>query len=342
MYATCLFCESHLGSNEMVEAFPVGRRLAFDESRGRLWVVCRKCERWNLSPLEERWEAIEQCDRLFRDTRLRVSTDNIGLAKLSEGLELVRIGNPLRPEFAAWRYGDQFGRRRQRAMMVGGAGAVAAVAGAPLLVASVPFLSTLAFTSWVVPWFSVPYQSAKDWVTADRVVAQVPVEGRTVAVRVKQLKESAIVVRRAGDELAIDLCHDGGTTQLQGPAAERVTGMLLAQSNVLGASRRDVQHALRRVDAVGDASSFFASASKLSRRPGGRVMAEMRRVGAFNLTAVERLALEMALHEDAERRALEGELQQLADAWKHAEEIASIVDRELSWGTGGEASSVER
>jgi hypothetical protein len=25
-----------------------------------LWVVCRHCERWNLSPLEERWEAVEQ------------------------------------------------------------------------------------------------------------------------------------------------------------------------------------------------------------------------------------------------------------------------------------------
>ena len=121
MYSTCLFCNQSLGSNEVVEAFPVGRRLAFDQRRGRLWVVCRKCEKWNLTPLEERWEAIEACERLFRDTRKRVSTDNIGLAKLSEGLELVRIGEPQRPEFAAWRYGDQFGRRHRRAMVVGSA-----------------------------------------------------------------------------------------------------------------------------------------------------------------------------------------------------------------------------
>ena len=117
MYATCLFCNADLGRNEALEAFPVGRRLAFDPAKGRLWVVCRKCERWNLSPLEERWEAIEQCDRRYRDTRLRVSTDNIGLARLREGLELVRVGPALRPEFAAWRYGDQFGRRRRRAMI---------------------------------------------------------------------------------------------------------------------------------------------------------------------------------------------------------------------------------
>src|SRR5215203_4578160 len=125
MYRTCLFCSSALGSNEAVEHFPVGRRLAFDAAKGRLWVVCRKCERWNLTPLEERWEAIEECERAFTDTRLRVSTGNIGLAKLREGLELVRIGSALRPEMAAWRYGDQFGRRRVRHIAIT-AGAIGA------------------------------------------------------------------------------------------------------------------------------------------------------------------------------------------------------------------------
>ena len=85
MYSTCIFCHSDLGANESVEHFPVGRRLAFDAARGRLWVVCRKCERWNLSPLDERWEAIEECERLFSATRTRVSTDNIGLARMREG-----------------------------------------------------------------------------------------------------------------------------------------------------------------------------------------------------------------------------------------------------------------
>ena len=112
MYSTCLFCHRDLGRNEAIELFPIGRRLAFDADRGRLWVICRRCERWNLSPLELRWEVVEACERRFRDTRTRVSTDNIGLARLPEGLDLVRIGRPNRPEFAAWRYGDQFGKRR--------------------------------------------------------------------------------------------------------------------------------------------------------------------------------------------------------------------------------------
>jgi hypothetical protein len=84
MYSTCIFCNADLGTNEAIEHFPVGRRLAFDAAKGRLWVVCRKCERWNLTPLEERWEAIEEAERLFSETRMRVSTDNIGMARVSE------------------------------------------------------------------------------------------------------------------------------------------------------------------------------------------------------------------------------------------------------------------
>ena len=42
-----------------------------------------------------------------------------------------------------------------------------------------------------------------------------------------------------------------------------------------------------------------------------------------------RLALEMAAHEETERRAFEGELAVLEAAWREAEEIAAIADRLL-------------
>src|SRR5256885_2348802 len=144
MYSTCLFCNQDLGRNEAIEHFPVGRRLAFDSAKGRLWVVCRKCERWNLTPLDDRWEAIEECEREFRATKLRVSTDNIGLARLRDGTELVRIGEPQRPEMAAWRYGDQFGRRRKRYLVYTGLG-VAAGAGVIILG---PVTGIIAGSSW--------------------------------------------------------------------------------------------------------------------------------------------------------------------------------------------------
>lgn len=44
------------------------------------------------------------------------------------------------------------------------------------------------------------------------------------------------------------------------------------------------------------------------------------------LDAPIRLALEMAAHEESERRALEGELHVLEAAWKDAEMIAGIAD----------------
>ena len=47
---------------------------------------------------------------------------------------------------------------------------------------------------------------------------------------------------------------------------------------------------------------------------------------ALSVPLATRLALEMAAHEDTERRALEGELYLLEEAWKQAEEIAAIAD----------------
>jgi hypothetical protein len=90
MYRNCIYCAADLGANESVEHFPVGRSVAFDGEKGRLWAVCRRCARWNLAPLEERWEAIEEAERLFRDTRLRAQSENVGLARLRDGTRLVR------------------------------------------------------------------------------------------------------------------------------------------------------------------------------------------------------------------------------------------------------------
>jgi len=62
MFSHCLFCCSALGANATIENCRVGVRLAFESARGRLWVVCPTCQRWNLTPIEERWEAIDECE----------------------------------------------------------------------------------------------------------------------------------------------------------------------------------------------------------------------------------------------------------------------------------------
>jgi hypothetical protein len=40
-------------------------------------------------------------ERLYHDTKQRVSTEIIGRSRLLDSTELVRIGEPLRPEYAA-------------------------------------------------------------------------------------------------------------------------------------------------------------------------------------------------------------------------------------------------
>lgn len=54
-----------------------------------------------------------------------VRSENIALGRISKDFELLRLGTPTYDEFAAWRYGDQFGLRRRRAMRYGGAVALA-------------------------------------------------------------------------------------------------------------------------------------------------------------------------------------------------------------------------
>jgi hypothetical protein len=92
---------------------------------------------------------------------------------------------------------------------------------------------------------------------------------------------------------------------------------------------------VRQIEAYGSAEKFVQGLTKSahvytrraekkkSRWKGGH---EYYKYGLFGLPAPERLAFEMALHEDAERRALEGELGELERAWRDAEEIAAISD----------------
>ena len=333
MFSTCLFCHGRLGSNDVVEHFPVGSRLAFDAARGRLWAVCPQCRRWNLSPLDERWEAIEECERLYRSTRARVSTDNIGLAPNVRGVDLIRVGKPLRPEFAAWRYGPQLKWRHSRARIAAGvagaAGVAAAVAAAPV---AAPFIAPAfwAFGAsaplWVVPGMIA--MDIKDYWQWERVALRLPASnGGKLTVRIRHLWESAYYTDRYTGELTLRVAHDGGASHYDGDKALSAGGRLLARANWLGGAGRLVQRAVDHIDEVGDADGFLQkTAARFSRFHGRRMMARYRRVGAMSLMPVERLALEMAVHEEAERRALEGELAKLAAEWKEAEEVAAIAD----------------
>lgn len=331
MYRTCIFCHAPLGGNEALEHFPVARRVAFDAERGRLWAVCGACERWNLSPIETRWEAIEEAERLYRDTRTRVATEQIGLARVADGTGLVRIGRPLRPEFAAWRYGDQFGRRARRfwtgAGVLGVTGAAAAgvlIASAPALLAPVALAAHVALiVSRRVPGGSGRARQALLAMTDERGERILTPKDEVVRARILPGEEdwalelglAELYEYAQNDPFRIDR-----KVQLRGGAAVRALGVMLPGANRAGGSRAEVQSAVARIEAAGDPERYFRQ-SELDARRLGWGYREL-----WQMPAEVRLALEMASHEDSERRALEGELQILEQQWRDAEAIAAVAD----------------
>lgn len=318
MYGICIYCKRSLGTNAVVESFPIGRRLAFDPARGRLWVVCRRCERWNLSPLDERWEACEDCERLFRETRLRASTDNVGLAKLAEGLELVRIGAPLRPEFAAWRYGDQFGRRRRRAILWTAAGVAAAGA---ITAGSVAVGAGAAFAPQIPNLLLNLHVRAR---------VRLP-DGRLLKLKRPDLQKSRFLLEPGSGHWILQLKHSRHTETFEGTDARRVASQILPAINHMSGSRDTVRAAVARIEEAGDPERYLARLSReiapaTPPRGYGRPLFPGKPGVVHRLPPPTRLAIEMALHEEQEMRALMGELLELELAWREAEEIARIAD----------------
>lgn len=356
MYRTCLFCAADLGTNEVLEAFPVGRLLAYDAWKGRLWAVCPRCARWNLAPIEERWETIESAEVRFRAAPLRVHSENVGLAKLPDGTGLIRIGEALPGELAAWRYGDQLRRRRVRhwvqsggEFLLGNGPLAAAVLAPTALGVALPALfagvSTLGAIS-VGAALGIASNLPQRWIWRRR--------GERVLLRVTRPDADPVVIR-AADAIGarLDVAEDGrlrvrlemepldeirrvtrwmtGITLMHTPITvmgdpgRRLLGRLLVGVNRTGATRSQVAASLAELDLAGGSETFLHRIAE--RRPGVGGRRDRRpKSAAPLLRAPEALAFELALHEETERHALEGELRSLRSAWAEAEEIAAIAD----------------
>ncbi len=271
---------------------------------------------------------------MFRATKLRMSTEHIGLARMREGLELVRVGEPQRPEMAAWRYGDQFGRRRRRYYMVAGASAVAVGA----LVSGGIGLGL--FAGGGATFFNLGGQLLNG-LRLRRVVARVETPEGKVDVARGQLHRARL--ERFESELRLtfsthtryegrgwrwwefqpDFKKSGRTISLGASAALPALGAMLPAVNAGGGSASQVHGAVKLIEETGHPAALLniAAYSEISRGW------TLKKIGLLSSIPVEtRLALEMMTHEDAERRALEGELAVLEERWREAEEIAGISD----------------
>jgi hypothetical protein len=324
MFTHCTFCHRPFQANESLEHLRAGREVAYDPERGRLWHICRSCRRWTLAPIEERWEALEELERrVTDDSRLLAETDNVALLRTGD-LRVVRIGRTHLPEEAWWRFGREFKRRRNIHQAWSAAGIGTAL-----------WLTTTGAVGVFGGGFGfyLLYRTAQRFPEVGRRIrfgkdawhGQVHCSGCGIALEripfqeltrlVVSFEESGAAIRRQ-----CDVCRNttrGGGFTLAGPQGDHVLRRALAYRNYAGASETQLK---RATDAIQSAGSTYGLARRVADTE----------VGIGNLASVESLALEIAINEETERRLLEMKLAELEARWRVEEEIAAIVDGELT------------
>jgi len=328
MYAHCFVCRRSLGVNEAIPHLTVGRRMAFDVERGRLWVVCPHCGQWCLTPVEDRWEAIAECEALFTSAEARVSTTNIGLARAGE-VELIRIGPALRDEIANWRYGPRLARRRRVARIAGGAAAVgagAAAAGTIYLIGTMAVASSSAFVGGWLAMLGIVYAYNLRGIANFTPVARLTLPDGTHRTLLRSHLGS-IYLRRASRRATCVIIALG---DLQATYSEddavHLLSRVLPHANWRGASPPEIEEATKRVDKAEHVcrkqyANRLEAWEHLAVEQPDKAPAPL-----MKMSPTRRLALEMAVYEELEHRAMSGTVTQLADRWSEEEEIARTSD----------------
>jgi hypothetical protein len=174
-------------------------------------------------------------------------------------------------------------------------------------------------------------------------IGRVPLgDGRLAELERRHARMSALE-HSADGRIRLRLESTHGTFVLHDDDALRAAQRILPTVNRFGGSRAQVQEAVSLLERAGTPLGVWTRAQGMYgwKRGQDRLVERNRHVGLVwdrtkvaphpgtlhSLPAPQRLALEMALHEEQERRALEGELAELTHAWQEAEEIAAIADR---------------
>mgnify|MGYP006281439697 CR=1 FL=1 len=305
----CVFCDAPL-SQGPPWAPGAGYRLAFDPRKGRLWEICPRCRRWNLTPLELRWESLEACEAAVREKgRVRLMTSHLTLVDVDEG-ELVRVGEAPRPEFVDWRYGLRLAEEARRS---GFWARLLAGLPSPPVEGYDPY--GIFFRGPPNPsWLASPFLDSAAGLTF--LFSQVPLAprcpscGRPMALHPWDFQNVCFVNTGGGEEVLAPcgICGDQVTLPLREARPALRLGMgVVMPSDLL---RRKASPAALELEAAGGATPFV------------RTLA-VSRAALGELGDLARAGLLVALDEAAEAEALEAE-------WRRAEEIAAIVDGELT------------
>ena len=315
MYRTCAFCNGQLDGDGGPSNLGVGRRLAFDEWKVRLWVICPRCSRWNLAPLDDRLERIEALARAAGAGRVAAATDQVALIRW-HGYDLVRVGKPRRLELATWRYGERLRARRQQQLKFVVPVTVAALGLA--VAVNVAAGGSVGVFVWNTPRL---VKRIYVEIVGRRKVALVDPPicercGSVMLLRARHL-ERARVTTTARAEMALLLtCPQCGAegTMLTGGDAQFALRRGLTYLNLARGGRQRAEDAARLVEGAGGPDQLIHDVAR-------------RELTLRSLAPDRRLALEMAVDERVEVEELERQ-------WKAAEEIADIADGMLSSDPG--------
>jgi hypothetical protein len=326
VYTRCLVCATPFEANEQLEYLPNAQRVAYDPGRGRLWAICSTCKRWSLTPIEDRWEALDELEKLTTDkARLLSQTDNISLLKAGP-LEIVRVGKAELTEEAWWRYGRELASRRQNYKKISLAGTAAA--GAVVLGGWVTGGMTLLGMWFIMGHAPDSVADAARWLRFGGAAWRGARECQSCGYTFTQVPygdRGSLGIFPGGEAGSIEVvCRcpvcgeykDGGL-HLQGADADRTLRRVLAYHHFAGASERRVVSAAKLIQEAGSPQDLTRIVVKDGRRIG-----DLQRTGA--------IALEIAANEAAEAQLLELELAQLEMHWKQEEELAAIIDGELT------------
>lgn len=323
MFKHCLFCHKPFRANERLEHLPLGERIAYDPLRGRLWTICSACRRWTLAPIEARWEALEELERLTTDRgRVLARTEHIALIR-ADALQIVRVGRAELAEEAWWRYGRELVGRYARQQKLAVAGVVLAAAAATgQLVYGVAGLTGLVNIYTLAPEFMRAYRFRGSGWEGEARCPSCPGVLRKITV---QEARTLLVVPGADGVEVRARCRRCGTRNPEAgyriPAAdqERLLRTALAYHNYQGASEKRVIEATRLLE-----NDYWPR--NLTRPLGYGV----DRAPLHRIRPTARVALEIGINREAEQALLELEAHELETRWREEEEIAAIVDGELT------------
>ena len=324
MFHRCLFCHKPIPGNRVLAHFPTGTRVAFDPIRGRLWAICGSCSRWNLVPIEDREAALYELERLARDdAHLVVQTQNISLMQ-SGPLSLVRVGKAGLAEQSWWRYGRELRRRRRAFDSTRSQFTAYAFGAAAYLWESVG----MADLDLAITWDDTPIADIRRW----RRFGWAAWQGRVrcahcgSVLRALRFDVSWWLYPRFEDDGTVSVAVpcprcDPWTPEkvwtLEGLQAGNVLRRVLAYQHINGASERVVKDTAHAIEHAGSALDF------------GREI-QHDGVSLFRLDPVRSIALEIAVNESVERKMLALEARALEFFWKREEELACIIDEELT------------